>query len=61
MADYRLYFLDEQGHVRRALDMECRDDAQAIAVVTEHLSDQAMELWQGSRKVHVFEPASRHA
>ena len=61
MLDYRLYFLDEQGHVRRGLDLECRDDAHAIAVVSEHLSDEAMELWQGARKVRVFEPASRHA
>jgi hypothetical protein len=54
MPDYRLYFLDEHRHVRRRLDMECRDDAHAVAVVTEHL-DEPMELWSGARLVRAFE------
>jgi hypothetical protein len=56
MPDYKLYFLDEDGRIRRALDLECRDDEQALSVVREHVSDQAMELWCGRRLVRGFPP-----
>jgi hypothetical protein len=57
MPDYRLYFLDAQRHVRRRLDMECRDDAHAVAVIRECISDGPLELWEGARLVQVFDPA----
>ncbi len=55
MPDYRLYFLDRSDHVRRALDLDCRDDGHAISVVSDHLSHNAMELWQGDRLVRRFQ------
>jgi len=61
MPEYRLYLLDERRHVRRRLDLDCRDDAHALAVISEHLPDEAMELWEGARMVRAFEPQSRRA
>ncbi len=53
--DYRLYFLNDSGHVRHALNLpDCNDDAHAIAVITESLVASPMELWQGDRLVRVF-------
>ncbi len=57
MPDYRLYFLDDRGHVRHALNLpDCRDDDHAIAVIAESLVAAPMELWQGDRRVHTFDP-----
>ncbi len=57
MADYKLYFLNRSDHVRKRIDLDCRDDAHAIEVVGEHIKDApfAMELWQGSRLVKRFD------
>ena len=55
MRQYRLYFLDGGDHIRRRLDLECDDDAHAIAVVSEHISPGAMELWDGDRLVKRFD------
>ncbi len=55
MPDYRLYFFDAKGHVRHALNLpDCKDDAHAVAVVTESVSEPSMELWQGDRLVKAF-------
>jgi hypothetical protein len=51
---YRLYFLNSQGRIRHALDLECDDDAHAIATVQEHIDGGAMELWQARRQVMTF-------
>ena len=55
MADYQLYLLDSQDHIRKRIDLECRDDAHAVEVVGEHISHMAMELWQGERLVKRFQ------
>ena len=57
MQGYYLYFLDAQDHVRRRMDLECRDDAHAIEIVREHIAKSPMELWQGPRLVKRFEPS----
>ncbi len=55
MPDHRLYFFDAKGRVRHALNLpDCKDDAHAIAVVTESVREDAMELWQGDRLVKAF-------
>ena len=56
MADYKLYLFDTHDHVRRRVDLECRDDAHAIGLVAEHLWHNRAELWQGGRMVRRFEP-----
>jgi hypothetical protein len=55
MSDYRLYFLDENSHIRWSMEFECRDDAHAIEVVGAHASDGGIELWQGERLVKRFD------
>ena len=52
---YYLYLLDRADHVRRRLDLDCRDDVHAIEVVEEHDRSLTMELWEGSRMVKRFE------
>jgi hypothetical protein len=51
MADYRLYFMDEQGHIRRALEFVCDDDAEAIQRAEQHVDGLDLELWQRDRVV----------
>ena len=57
MTHYRLYFFDARDHISRALDIECRDDGEAIAHVGEHPHPFAIELWQGARRIERFEPS----
>ena len=54
---YRLYFFDARDHIGRALDIECRNDDEAIASVREHAHPFAIELWQGARRIERFEPS----
>ena len=51
MGHYRLYFLDRSDHIRHALSLECRNDAEAITLIEEHKDGRTMELWQGARQV----------
>ena len=57
MTHYRLYFFDESDHISRALDIECGDDAEAVAVVRDHPHAFAIELWQGARRIERFAPS----
>jgi len=59
MADYRLYFFDAKNHIKRRIDLECRDDAHAIEVSGEHASQGVVELWRRDRLVKRFEPPRR--
>ncbi len=51
MGHYRLYFLDRSDHIRHALSLECRSDAEAIDLIEDHKDGRSMELWQGARRV----------
>ena len=59
MLQYRLYFLDEQGHIARAIVIEGADDADAIAQATAKGDGRAMELWQETTRVKCFAPRPR--
>jgi hypothetical protein len=52
--EYRLYFLDDLGHIRRAVDLECDGDAAAIQAVEKHRDGMAMELWRRDHVVETF-------
>jgi hypothetical protein len=53
--DYRLYFLDARGHIRRIVAFDCDSDEQAIQLVTDkHGARPKMELWTYRRKVKIF-------
>jgi len=51
LAHYRLYILDGADHIRSALDLDCADDAEAIAVAEAHKDGHPVELWRGARRV----------
>jgi hypothetical protein len=60
MPGYRLYFLDKHGHITGVLELDCPDDAQAVAAAESHHAGEAMELWERGRIVHEF-PARQDA
>lgn len=49
---YRLYLLDPEGRFDRAVEMECRGDADALGMLREHAERHPiMELWNRERLV----------
>jgi hypothetical protein len=54
MSEYRLYTLNELGHVRGRLVLHCRSDADAVSMVERRRAGQPMELWQEDRMVQSF-------
>lgn len=54
MTSYRLYFLDGQGHIRNALEMECESDAEAMHAAQKLGGRVPMELWSLARLVAKF-------
>jgi hypothetical protein len=58
---YRLYFLDANNHIQRALDLECEDDTHAIQQARAHVHPRGKELWQGARMVMACGSADRRA
>ena len=61
MQGYRLYFLNSHNHIRHALEIECEDDARAIAWAETVSEGRPMELWQGARVVAKFDAERREA
>ena len=62
MLDYRLYFLDDAGHIRGVVEFDCANDANAIAHAKTYADGRAMELWRRDRWIQRFggdEPRSR--
>ena len=49
---YRLYFLDKDDHIRRAVNIEALTDKQAVAFAEDQKHPFAVEIWQG---VHLLE------
>ena len=54
MPHYRLYFLDAKGHLNDGLDLDCRDDNEAIAHAKTHEVGYGIDLWHGPRRVTVL-------
>ena len=52
--DYRLYFLDQGGHIGGVVEMACVDDEAAAELAQAHNDGRAMELWRRDYKVGVF-------
>ena len=59
MADYRLYLLDEIGHIQRAIEIRAEDDSEAIGVARNSLNGESGELWSLDRKVSSFGSKTR--
>jgi hypothetical protein len=51
MAHYRIYFLDETGHVFEAQDCDAADDLSAFNKASILSKDRHVEVWQSSRCV----------
>lgn len=49
MPHYRVYSLDEGGHIRAALDLTCENDDEALARTSAIV--EAIEIWQAKRLV----------
>lgn len=61
MPDYRYYFLDEQGHVARVVELESEHD-QAAEIEADRLrGDHGGELWQLQRKIKTHAPIKPNA
>jgi hypothetical protein len=56
VTDYRLYFLNAEGRIRHAVEIQCEDDEAATKLVQQHADGRAMELWQGARCVAKYDP-----
>jgi hypothetical protein len=55
MPAYRLYFMDNHGHISRVVELDCLDDADALDAAEAHRDGQVMELWDRARVVKTFE------
>ena len=53
MPGYRLYDFRE-GHIVKARTLDAEDDAEAIEKGRALAGDQTAELWEGPRKVKIF-------
>ena len=54
MQHYRAYFLDQDGRISNAIDMECTDDEQAKECAKKFVSDRNAELWQEARLIAIY-------
>jgi hypothetical protein len=52
--DYRLYFLNDRGHITDRVDLDCEDDDHAAQVAATYVDGRDMELWSRDRKVREF-------
>ena len=57
MTHYRLYLLDDEGHIRRGIDLDCADDDEAVATAAAYVDGCAVEVWEKTRRVRRL-PAS---
>ena len=56
MPTYRLCFIDvRSGRIGRVVDLDARDDEEAIRLAGAQDGAEAMELREGSRKICRFE------
>lgn len=56
MASYRVYFLNGQGRIMRAVDLACDTDDEAVAQARDLASGQAVELWDRARLIGRYDP-----
>jgi hypothetical protein len=51
MLGYRLYILDDAGHIVKAIEATYETDAQAIEWAKQQVDENDLELWTGARVV----------
>ena len=58
MRNYRVYILGEDDHVIDRVDLRCNDDETAKNEARKLAIGQAVELWDGARKIATFQPSN---
>lgn len=61
MPDYRLYLMNEGGHIVQVGEFAADDDASAIAAVHRARGSGQMELWCGTHKVMHWDASPVHS
>jgi hypothetical protein len=61
MSSYRLYFVNDQGHIARAQAFEAASDEAALAFAEEIAFGERAELWDRGRMVAQLEAERRTA
>ncbi|HYD11462.1 MAG TPA: hypothetical protein VEC11_01300 [Allosphingosinicella sp.] len=56
MADYRLYLLNDDGHIFWARDIDADSDEAALEMARAEGHQHDVEVWQGRRKVGAVHP-----
>ena len=51
ITEYKLYSLDETGHIVSAKDLLAHDDLAALREAETACQKNAVEVWQGARRV----------
>jgi hypothetical protein len=58
MLSYRLYFLNNEGHIVRASELSAETDQQAIYQAQQASNGAPTELWEGARCILPWPAAS---
>lgn len=58
MQNYKAYILGEDGHIIDRVDLDCSDDDDAKVKARKLAIGQAVELWDGARKIARFQPTN---
>jgi hypothetical protein len=56
MEEYRAYLLGPDGHIVDRVDLLCADENTAKQKAEDLAEDCVVELWQGARKIAVYQP-----
>ena len=59
MPEYRAYIMGHDGHIVRAVHLNCFDDDQAIRQAEALVDGHDVELWNLERKVALFPAAKK--
>lgn len=60
MALYRIYPLDERGHVLSRWEKDCATDEEAIAYAKTQTHRGEFEIWQDARQVAIISKERRN-
>jgi hypothetical protein len=57
MITYRLYEVDQAGHVSEPPRViQSRDDGAALAEAKKHVDGRAIEVWKGGERIGLVQP-----
>jgi hypothetical protein len=54
MPDYRAYIMGLDGHVQTRVDLQCKNEDEAIRLAGQLVNDCDVELWQLDRHIRTF-------